>query len=162
MSEHSYFGIHCDCTVNYDEKEISGQPTLMNHDGKGNFICPKCGAIEDYSKSFYTFRIQFTKKKDKGNEYLDFQILEPMTPKLKEFIEDTGGHVTKSTEKDMLEEEISEGERFKNHVEGIFDIELIWYSYRCSYEYEEYETEFHVIKETKATVGSENKGVTTK
>lgn len=153
MSDNSYFQKSCECTVDYSEEGIRGKPTIMLSDGKGNFTCPKCGAIEDYSNSFYKFRIKFEKKKENGWEYLDFAILEPMSANLKDCIEDSWGHITKTTNLEMLEEEIREGERFKNHREGIFDIELIWYSYRCSYEYEEYETEFEVQKETEISFG---------
>ena len=128
----------CDCTVEYSEDGMTGQETQMDYRGQGVWKCPKCGNVEDLSKSYYRIRVKIEKKKEDKFEWFENKLLEPFDPKLiaEKLIE-------------VLQEEIVEGERFENHEVGLFDFEIIWYDYRCSYEYEEYETVFDVISEQK-------------
>lgn len=144
----------CDCTCDYGSDGPRGKPTIMDYIGNGVWKCPKCGTIEDNHKNdVYKIRMKFEKQTypDKSVE-LKKILIEPFDPKLLVKLKNSDGSDTKTILKEILEEEIVEGEHFENHEEGTFIIEILWYSYRCSYEYEEYDTVFEIISEIKKPI----------
>jgi len=149
---------YCECTVEYSAEGIDGYQTKMDYVGAGKFKCPNCGFIEDMSSDVYKVRLEFKKTKgceccndgvDCGDESclpdtLVIDILEPVDQRLlKKWDEDCDGVIKKALEDDLRENV----EEFKYHELGIFDVELLYNYYRCSYEYEEYDMNLRIIAE---------------
>ena len=145
----------CECTVDYDETGIHGKATDMTYLGQGKYQCPKCGYIEDMSNDTYKVRLQFKKRLSKlFGPCLDVSILKPIFDERlnKKWEKDCVGTI-----KDALVEDL-EGE-FKHHEEGIFDCEIVYNYYRCSYEYEEYDYNLRILAEAKINLPVVNKKV---
>lgn len=155
----------CECTVDYSEEGISGYSTKMAYLGDAKFKCPKCGHIEDMAKDTYKIRLQFKKDKgcadcsEGGKDCGDTKCKLAMTVKVIEPIFDSRlltkwepentGTIKESLQEDLDEwaNENFEDFRLASHPEGIFDVELLYNYYRCSYEYEEYDLTLRIIAE---------------
>ena len=113
--------------------------------GNGTFRCPECGEEENHSDVIYKVWIQYIRfDDDSGN---DLHIIEPITDKRLLVKEENWW----GTMKEILEEYLtqSQDEFVHKHEVGIFDCEILFFDYRCSYEYEEYETIYEMLNEVE-------------
>lgn len=160
----------CDCTFDYyqfymERDDENNKPTEMEYKGNGIYECPKCHAKEDMSRDTYKVRLLFRKTKgcedcsedgkDCGNTKckpsMMVKLLEPFDKRLLgKWDTDSTGIIKEALEDDLKEWGSEEG--FFNlgrHKEGLFDVELLYNYYRCSYEYEEYDLNLRIIAEEK-------------
>jgi hypothetical protein len=134
MSQYCTLERECYCQFDPDKKACIFP---MDYVGNGIFKCKKCGLEHNYSEYVYKVRVKILRAHPK--------ILPPFDPRI------TAEEKGCDTIKEALEEEFLESETFKNHKVGVFDMEVLWRVYRCSYEYNEYDLEFEVLKESPAS-----------
>ena len=140
--------MECECTVDYGsdiDEPIKGKPTDMDYKGNGIWICPACERKEDLSEIVFNVRLQFIKI----DGYTEIHIIEPFDKRLMIPIVEKYPDRLK---KDGMEDDLNEDFR-DDHELGIFDCEILYNWYRCSYEYEEYDLEMFIITEKKVVTG---------
>lgn len=102
------------------------------HQVKGIFKCPRCGDILDLSKDTYTIKI--LRFYDIYGE-LETKILK-LDPKFK------------ADGKDIFEQDMYEMDMFDNIPVGKYELEVLWYYYKCGDMYgEEWDIEMEILSE---------------
>ena len=105
--------------IDNDTGELKGIQTT-NYQGKGIFKCPKCGEISDYSKDTYIVKVKYTK--EEGLEIVSGIDDKEKNEEVSQNLNDIGSSY------------------FEEEEEGIFDCEIITFSYQCGGEEPEWDS----------------------
>lgn len=129
----------------------------MNYIGDGVWKCPECGTEDTKHKDdIFKARVQIKKSEYNGKIYSEATVIEPFNEKLLQHMTDTGGNETSELEKDCLEEFLNDDcyAVIRGHVEGIFDMEILFYDYATGGDGGEREVVIEVCKETLVSCSS--------
>lgn len=146
----------CYCKTGTDEEFDGdgawlGNSVAMNYIGEGVWKCPECGAEDkEHKEDIFKCRVRVYSEEYKSKKYLCAEIIPPFNDKLLQHIEDTGGNPTKETEKECLEEFLSDNcyGAIRGHEEGVFDMEILFYDYATGGDGGEREVVIEICKET--------------
>ena len=122
-----------------------------NYIGNGVWKCPECGAEDsEHKDDIFKARVRVYSEIYKDKKYLCAEVIPPFNDKLLTHLTDTGGNETSELEKDCLEEFLNDNcfGAIRGHVEGIFDMEVLFYDYATGGDGGEREVVIEICKET--------------
>lgn len=134
---------YCDCDTHYGPDGIWGD-TKMQYLGEGRWICPKCGRVQDCHEVVFRARLEFAIDGDSEDRDIMVSIIEPILDK--RLLQGKPRNLLS-----ILEETFAETyDEFEDHELGVYECEIMYYTWEVSTdEGEDGDEEFEIISEKR-------------
>lgn len=145
--------VRCYDCPDFDPEAMTPIPK-KEYIGDGKFKCPRCGHVMDLSGDTYKLRVRYKEVTEDDESYVDIELLDPHDARL-DAPYNPNHNKDLTTGEALLNDMVQEADNdlVQKHRLGVFDIEVFWIWYRCSYEYDEWDMDLVVLKETEVPNG---------